>query len=74
MTVTITVAVIPAQAGIQTIDKAHTQWDNTPNATLAIPRRLDDNLDSRLCGNDELMDFVYWCTRFKCCLQLCKAQ
>ena len=74
MTVAITVAVIPAQAGIQTIDKAHTQWDNTPNATAATTRRFDYSLDSRLHGNDELMDCIYWCTRFKCCLQLCKAQ
>ena len=74
MTVAIAVAVITAQAGIQTIDKAHTQRDNTPNTASAITRRFDDNLDSRLRGNDELMNFVYWCTRFKCCLQLCKAQ
>ena len=74
MTVAITVAVIPAQAGIQTIDKAHTQWDNTPNMALATTRRFDDILDSGLRRNDELMDFVYLCTRFKCCLQLCKAQ
>ena len=101
MTVTITVAVIPChpregggQAGIQTIDKAHTQWDNTPNMALATMRRFDDKLDSGLMKllttrlsrqktpakslvirrNDELVDFVYCFTRFKRCLQLCKAQ
>jgi hypothetical protein len=48
MTVAITVAVIPwhpreggGQAGIQTIDKARTQWDSTQTMALLWPLRGD---------------------------------
>jgi len=35
---TTTVAVIPAQAEMTAIDKAHTQWDNISNMALATLR------------------------------------
>jgi hypothetical protein len=53
MTDTFTVTVIPAQAGIQIKTIHTTQWDNTSNMALSATRRLIDELDSRLRGNDD---------------------
>ena len=51
-------AVIPAKAGIQTINEAPTKWDNTSNTALPASRRLFDKLDSRLRGNDDVAGFA----------------
>jgi hypothetical protein len=53
-----TVAVIPAQAGIQMIQKAPTKRGNTSNTALSATRRLFNKLDSRLRGNDDVVDFA----------------
>ena len=37
-----TVAVIPAKAGIQTINECPTKWGNTSNMALPATRRLFD--------------------------------
>ena len=85
MTDTYTAAVIPAKAGIQTIDNIPTQWDNTLNTALSATRRFDDRLDSGLTvgqfilslskgRNDGVVGFAYCGACFERCLQLCKAQ
>ena len=74
MTDTYTAAVIPAKAGIQTIDNIPTQWDNTLNTALSATRRFDDRLDSGLRRNDGVVSFAYCGACFERCLQLCKAQ
>jgi len=58
MTDIFTVAVIPAQAGIQTDAKPPQGGDSTQATGLPATRSLYDKLDSRLRGNDEVVNFV----------------
>jgi len=64
MTHIFTAAVIPAQAGIQTDTKPLRSGDNTQNMALPATRNLYDKLDSRLRGNDKVVNFAYgWIMR-----------
>ena len=48
-----TAAVIPAHAGIQTIDNIPTKWDNIPNTTLSAARSYMTNWIPACAGMTE---------------------
>jgi len=73
MTDTFTLTVIPSQAGIRAHTPPATQWDNKQNMVLSATRNLYSKLDSRLRGNDEVVECAGFYTRLKRYLRLWQA-